>query len=465
LTVTGKPGYSFVSWNVYKTSDPETTVTVTSNQFTMPDYAVTVDATFTRSDARKQILYLTTNTKKNTEDNDKLYAALNSVDDYNVIIAEPTSQIATDYELVVMHESLDGNTYYNHAVIAAAKTGNVPVLNTKSYFYPSNRWNWGTPNAGQSVKGATMNTAFSNIASHPIFAGVTATENFFEITDAAAEKCMQPVGSFVAGKEGYTLATTPNNGDGNGAAIHELTPAQRGAASGKYLLISVSKAKLDALNANGQKLFKNAAAYLLGDEAWTPEFTVSVGAKGYATYCNSNYALDFTGKSIKAYIAESASGNTITFSPVDKIAKGEPVLLYSETNSDSQSIPAIAESEATKKSATENYFRAGDGTTAYEWADEDGKRIYVLNTTTKSPGFYKANKNKVATTKAYLSMPAGASARFSGLVFDGETTGISNLNVDDNLDADAPMYNLAGQRVTKSYKGVVIVNGKKMLNK
>lgn len=196
-----------------------------------------------------------------------------------------------------------------------------------------------------------------------------------------------------------------------------------------------------------------------------PTVSVSVGAKGYATYCNSSYALNFEGKSIKAYIAANANGNEITFTQVNKIAKGEPVLLYSETNSDSQSIPVTGTNEVSKLGNTENYFRAGDGTTAYEWADEDGKRIYVLNTTTKSPGFYKANKNKVATTRAYLSMPSGALARFSGLVFDGETTGISNLNVDDNLDADAPMYNLAGQRVNKSYKGVIIQNGKKMLNK
>jgi len=193
---------------------------------------------------------------------------------------------------------------------------------------------------------------------------------------------------------------------------------------------------------------------------------ISVGAKGYATYCNSDYALDFTGKSIKAFIAANPNGNEVTFTQVDKIAKGEPVLLYSETNSDSQLIPAIAESEVTKKTDTENYFRKGDGTTAYEWADADESRIYVLNTTTKSPGFYKANKNKVATTKAYLSMPAGVNARFGGLFFDGETTGINAIdNGQLTIDNDAPMYNLAGQRVNKSYKGVVVQNGKKMLNK
>ena len=32
-------------------------------------------------------------------------------------------------------------------------------------------------------------------------------------------------------------------------------------------------------------------------------------------------------------------------------------------------------------------------------------------------------------------------------------------------DKDAPIYNMAGQRVSKTYKGVVIQNGKKFVNK
>lgn len=44
------------------------------------------------------------------------------------------------------------------------------------------------------------------------------------------------------------------------------------------------------------------------------------------------------------------------------------------------------------------------------------------------------------------------------------TTGISEINA-QQLNDHAPMYNLAGQRVSKSYKGVVIQNGKKFINK
>lgn len=269
LVATPNTDYMFDAWEIVKTSDASATgITVDANgQFEMPAYAVTVNATFV-ADTRSKVLYVTSTAEATVKENDKLYAALKDL--YNVSIVGPTSDAdQTSYNLIVLHESVGGGNYGATAV-AAAKTGSTPVLNTKSYFYNDGRWNWGTPNAGKSVKGCTPNAAYCNIANHPIFAGVI-DGGFVEITDAAAEKCMQPIGAFTAGKEGYTLATTPNADSGDGCAIHELTPAQRGAASGKYLMISVSNAKLDALNANGQKLFQNAAAYLIdGSASWTP---------------------------------------------------------------------------------------------------------------------------------------------------------------------------------------------------
>lgn len=47
LTPTADAGYDFGVWNVYKTGDQTTTVTVNNNAFNMPDYDVTVSATFT----------------------------------------------------------------------------------------------------------------------------------------------------------------------------------------------------------------------------------------------------------------------------------------------------------------------------------------------------------------------------------------------------------------------------------
>lgn len=47
---------------------------------------------------------------------------------------------------------------------------------------------------------------------------------------------------------------------------------------------------------------------------------------------------------------------------------------------------------------------------------------------------------------------------------NGKTTGITNITTDEAAK-NAPVYNLAGQKVTKAYKGVVIKNGKKMIKK
>ena len=46
VTATPAEGYEFGSWLVYKTGDPNTIITVTGNSFTMPNYPVTVSATF-----------------------------------------------------------------------------------------------------------------------------------------------------------------------------------------------------------------------------------------------------------------------------------------------------------------------------------------------------------------------------------------------------------------------------------
>ena len=47
----------------------------------------------------------------------------------------------------------------------------------------------------------------------------------------------------------------------------------------------------------------------------------------------------------------------------------------------------------------------------------------------------------------------------------GGGTGIAGVEVKEEVDANAPVYNIAGQRVSKDAKGLVIVNGKKYLRK
>ena len=185
---------------------------------------------------------------------------------------------------------------------------------------------------------------------------------------------------------------------------------------------------------------------------------VSVGAKGYATYCNADYALDFTGKSIAAYTISSSDGSTLTLSQKYEVAKGEPVLLYSSSSNDSQDIPTIDAAVATAG----NKLVQGTGA-ALTWAV--GSEYYVLATATVEPGFYKANNNTVATDKAYLDLRGLAAAPSFTLDLDeGNTTGIANISSEKEA-MNGAFYNLAGQKVAQPTKGLYIMNGKKVIIK
>lgn len=53
---------------------------------------------------------------------------------------------------------------------------------------------------------------------------------------------------------------------------------------------------------------------------------------------------------------------------------------------------------------------------------------------------------------------------FKGKTIKDYNTGVKAVKVAEE-DANAPIYNLAGQKVEKSQKGILIQNGKKFVNK
>lgn len=74
----------------------------------------------------------------------------------------------------------------------------------------------------------------------------------------------------------------------------------------------------------------------------------------------------------------------------------------------------------------------------------------------------KANGTKISPFRAYFTgIPEGAPAKLNFI--DGEATGINGVNAE--AAADGAIYNLAGQKVSAAYKGIVIKNGKKYLMK
>ena len=77
---------------------------------------------------------------------------------------------------------------------------------------------------------------------------------------------------------------------------------------------------------------------------------------------------------------------------------------------------------------------------------------------------YKIDKS--ANYTVYFKPAGGVEGWYYGFfnVVEDSSTGINGIDA-DAADDNTPIYNLSGQKVTKSYKGVVIKNGKKYMQK
>ena len=201
------------------------------------------------------------------------------------------------------------------------------------------------------------------------------------------------------------------------------------------------------------------------------DMPATVSSLGYSTF-SCDRALDLSNAStgLTAYKASVNSNNLVVLTKVTgKVAAGTGLLLAGTSGT----IPVVTTSEGTDISSS-NLLKASltDTEVAASNANNSGKYHYFLAAPSGANiGFYNiASTQTSGAGKAYLETttalaPASSSARVAW-IFDGETTGINAIDNEQlTIDNNAPMYNLAGQRVSKSYKGVVIVNGKKMLNK
>ena len=97
----------------------------------------------------------------------------------------------------------------------------------------------------------------------------------------------------------------------------------------------------------------------------------------------------------------------------------------------------------------------------------EGKTVLTLGIKNNVVGFRKPAGGIVGANKAYLLVDTPTGSAAPELVIgidDDETTGINGVKT-DNADVDAPMFNIAGQRVSNNAKGLVIKNGKKYMLK
>lgn len=187
-------------------------------------------------------------------------------------------------------------------------------------------------------------------------------------------------------------------------------------------------------------------------------YDLTMSSTGYATlYLDYPSAIPY---GFKAYRAEAIGGNKIKLQEIEgSVPANFGVLVKGEANA-TATFEGFYLPEG-MIGGVHNLFRGVVEDTPV--ADVKENSIWVLNaaeSTDANPKFSQYTGSILNANKAYLDIeaPAGANLTF---VF-GDATGIDTVEA---AKASAVRVNLAGQVVGKDYKGVVIENGKKFLNK
>ena len=193
----------------------------------------------------------------------------------------------------------------------------------------------------------------------------------------------------------------------------------------------------------------------LGEDEYPLPFNTSLSVKqmsipacGYATYvAESNVQFPSI---LQAYTVVSTNNGYAQLSaPVIEAPTGEPVLLKGAEGKYCYNPVASASEPATNllQVATKNVV--SDGT---QYCLADGEQ---------GVGFYKvATGSTIPAGEVYLII-AGNEVRLFYALEPNDETGINCLKVSkDSMDY---IYNIAGQRVRKTAKGVYILNGQKMV--
>lgn len=181
--------------------------------------------------------------------------------------------------------------------------------------------------------------------------------------------------------------------------------------------------------------------------------TLTTSAKGYATY-SADYSVNYSELGLTAYtLTVDETNKTVTAKEFTGVVPaGGAVLVKGDASKAYTLTPATTDGDATTfTTALKTGATKADGT-QYGFTSKSG-----------TPAFAQVKSGQdIPAKKGYIVLNSSSAAKYA-IDFDGEATGIHTIEAASA--ANAIMYNLAGQRVDKAYKGIVIVNGKKYLNK
>lgn len=480
LTATPDAAYTFGSWSVYKTSDQATTVTVTNNQFDMPDYAVTVTATFNAKptyaitcnyDDSEGLLEATPTSAYEGQTVTLSYVAETGYNLSAIVLTKTSDGSATDIELTASGDDYTF-TMPAYAVTATATFEAIPTYTLASSIVPGKHYIIASGTSGKIKAMGSQNSNYRNVVEVTVSNNVISIEagvcefviygpdasNRYTIFDANYNE----TGGYLcatSSSSNYMGTQTTNNDNGKWTIAIENTGAASVTAQGTNTR-KLMRFNSDRFSCYAENTSVNNLPYFyerVGEA--TPTAEVTIGASGYASYCSAN-ALDFTSSDVKAYKAKVNNGNVL-LTEVGKTPAEMGMVLYCETPG-TYYVPTTSE----PNTVSENEMVGVLERTQVSWNPSDGVYNYILQQgqfykATESGGYLKANRAYLSTD---FDVSAGnnSSSRMA-IVFNDETTGIKSMD-NGQWTIDNAVYDLQGRRVETPRKGsLYIVNGKKVV--
>ena len=181
----------------------------------------------------------------------------------------------------------------------------------------------------------------------------------------------------------------------------------------------------------------------------TATVDVTIGDAGWATLYTPT-AVDFAGSGLTAYTA-TCDGTTVTLTEVSNVPANTGVVLKGAKGT--YNLPELASSSTGEGSLLGSVAGA-------TFFDEGTNRYMLALNASGNVQFTKLTEGFITAGKAFLVVPSPV--RSLKVVFADETTGINSINADAKAEG---VYNLNGQRVANTAKGLYIVNGKKVIVK
>lgn len=172
----------------------------------------------------------------------------------------------------------------------------------------------------------------------------------------------------------------------------------------------------------------------------------------------------------KAYTLSAVSGSKATFTPATAIEAYTPYLLIPSADGklleEIAAAKDIADVPAEAKTSVSGGYSFVGTLQAKKSVKTEGVEVYGFSASEGK--FVHAGANaSIDAFRAYISVQSTALSTAASRSIDldfGGTTGINEIQNAQSSSA-AATYDVAGKRVGKNYKGVVISNGKKMIQK